>query len=161
MKKNLIYTIIAVVLAIATITVGLLSIFQNIGDTTITIGTAKAMTGDVVEIPVSIEKNHGIWGGQILIDYDSDNLSFVSVSKGTVFDECEINDAGGCVALLVTQSALKNTNNNGDIVILKFKVKVSADKGEQSLSFNNETNFCNADEEIGEPVLKGGKITVK
>ena len=161
MKKNLILTIIAIVLAIATIAVGVLLILKNTGDTTVSLGNAKALAGDTIEIPLSIEKNSGIWGGQIIIDYDADNLSFVSMAKGTVFDECEVNDAGDCVALLVTQSMLKNSKENGVIATLKFKVKVSADSGEQALSFNSETNFCNIDEEMVEPVLVDGVITVK
>lgn len=161
MKKNLCFTIVAIVLAIVTIAVGALLIVKNIGDTRVSLGSAKGVSGDVVEIPLTIKKNHGIWGGQILIDYDSDNLSFVSIENGTVFDECEVNDVNNCVAILVTQSKLENSSKNGDIATLKFKIKVSADDGVYNLDFNKDTNFCNAKEEIIEPELKGGKITVK
>ncbi len=161
MKKNLCFTIIAVVLAIATIAVGVLLIMKNTGDTIVYLGNAKGINGDVVEIPLSIENNKGMWGGQILIDYDSDTLSFVSIEDGTVFDECVVNDTSDCVAILVTQSKLENSSKNGDIATLKFKIKVSADDGVHSLDFNKDTNFCNAKEEIIEPGLKGGKITVK
>lgn len=163
MKKNICFTtIIAVVLAAATIFLGVLLILKNIGDTTtVSLGSAKGTNGDIVEIPLTIEKNQGVWGGQILIDYDSENLSFVSISNGAVFDECEVNDSDGCLAILVTQSALKDSYKSGDIAILKFKIKISADDGVYSLDFNEETNFCNKDEEMIEPVLMGGKITVK
>ncbi len=161
MKKNLNFTIIAVVLAIATIAVGVLLIMKNTGDTIVSLGSAKGISGDVVEIPLSIENNKGMWGGQILIDYDSDNLSFVSMENGTVFEECIANDTGDCLALLVTQSKLENSSKNGDIATLKFKIKVSADDGVYNLDFNKDTNFCNAKEEMIEPDLNGGKITVK
>ncbi len=161
MKNKFVFTIVAIVFAIAIIVVGIFLIFKNSGDTTISIGNAKALSGDTVEIPLTIEKNHGIWGGQILIDYDSSNLSFLSIENGEVFDECQVNDAGDCVAVLVTQSVLEDSRKDGLIATLKFKIKVSAKDGEHSLKFNDETNFCNADEEMIEPELKGGKITVK
>lgn len=160
MKKNFIFSIV-VVLAIATITLGVLLIFKNIGDCSVSIGNQKALAGDTVSIPITIKKNHGIWGGQIIIDYDSDNLNFVSASNGTVFDVCNVNDTGDCIAILATQSGFENSKNNGVIATLNFNVKSSADKGTQNLKFNSDTNFCNADEEMIELVLKDGTITVK
>ncbi len=151
----------AICLAIALVTVIVGTHFKGIGVTKVSLGSAKGVSGDVVEIPLKIKNNSGIWGGQIIIDYDSDNLSFVSASNGKVFDVCNVNDAGDCVAILATQSGFENSKNNGVIATLKFKVKISADKGTQSLKFNSDTNFCNADEEMIELVLKDGTITVK
>ena len=47
------------------------------------------------------------------------------------------------------------------IVTLKFKIKLSANDGVYNLDFNEDTNFCNKDEEMITPELVGGKITVK
>jgi len=62
---------------------------------------------------------------------------------------------------LVTQSDLDDTKENGLIATLNFKAKVSADKGEYDISFNTETNFCDSDEKMVEPIFKKGVITVK
>lgn len=161
MKKNIGFIITAVVLAIATIAVGVLLIVKNIGETTVSLGDSKGINGDIVEIPLTIEKNHGIWGGQIIIDYDSDNISFISIENGTVFEGCEVNDTGDSVALLATQTLLKNTDKNGVIATLKFKIKANTDDGEHKLTFNSETNFCNEDEEMVEVGFNDGKIIVK
>lgn len=161
MKKNLLFNIVAIVLAAATIAVGVILIFKKTGDTTVSLGDTKGISGDIVEIPLAIENNHGVWGGQIIVDYDSDNLSFVSIENGTVFNGCEVNDAGECIAILVTQSKLENSHEDGVIATLKFKIKTSADDGTYNLDFNQETNFCDKDENMVEPEFKGGKITVK
>ncbi len=161
MNRKLLYSIIVVILAVATITVGTLLIFKNTGDCEIVIGENKAIAGDVVKIPISINNNPGIWGGQIIIDYDYYDLSFLSVETGSVFDECQVNDTGESIAILVTQSELKDTKADGEIAVLNFKVKSYAKKGEKKLSFNAETNFCNSDEEMVEPLLTDGHIKVK
>lgn len=161
MNKKLLFPIVAIILAIATITVGVLLIIQNMADCEVVIGQESALAGDTVSIPVTIKNNPGIWGGQIIIDYDSKNLSFLSMTGGTVFDECQVNDTGENVAILVTQSALKDSKADGEIAVLSFKVKESAKKGAKKITFNDESNFCNIDQKMIEPVLKDGKITVK
>lgn len=161
MKNKLLLIIISAVLAIVIIAVGVVFCFRNTGDTIISIGSAKGMAGDTVDIPLNIDKNKGIWGGQILINYDSDNLSFVSISNGEIFGQCEANDTGDCVAILATQLNLENSYSDGNIVTLKFKIKLSANDGVYNLDFNEDTNFCNKDEEMITPELVGGKITVK
>lgn len=161
MNKKLLYSIIVVILAIATIIVGTLLIFKNTGDFEITIGKNTALAGDVVKIPITVNNNSGVWGGQIIIDYDYHSLSFLSIEGDSIFDECQINDTGECVAILVTQSELKDTKKDGEIAVLNFKVKTSSKKGKQKISFNSETNFCNSDEELVEPILTDGYITVK
>lgn len=161
MSKKLLFPIVAVALAIITVVVGVFVIMDNVGDCVVSIQTQNVLIGDTVSVPVVIEKNPGIWGGQIIIDYNSKNLSYVSMSKGEVFEECEVNDAGDCVVLLVTQTMLENSKKDGTVAVLNFRVKTTSSKGKQSLSFNKETNFCNVDEKMIEPELKDGTIVVK
>ncbi len=165
MKKNLIFIIIAIVLAVATIFVGSLLILKNIGNSVISIGNAKGLVGDVVEVPITIEKNPGIWGGQIIIDYDSKYFSFDSFLNGSVFEQCQVNDTGDSVAILVTHtvtnSGLKDSKINGTVATLKFRIKATSQKGKQELKFNTETNFCNENQDVIELTQKNGTITVK
>lgn len=165
MKKNTIYTVIAVVLAVVTLTVGVLLILKNIGEPEVSIGSAKGLVGDFVEVPVKIENNPGIWGAQIIVEYDSKFLTFDSFSAGTVFEQCEANGADGNVAVLathsVTKDGLKNTSDDGTIITLKFKIKVTATDGEQELKFNSDTNFCDANDTLIDVKFNNGYITVK
>ncbi len=165
MKKNLILTIVAIVLSIATIVVGVLLIVKNFGDPQLSLGNAKGLTGDTVEIPIVLDNNPGIFGCQIIIDYDSDNFSFVSITNGGIFDFCESNDTGDSVAVLAytisDKAKLENTDQNGAVAKLQFKIKTSATKGEHKIKINSTTNFCNAKEEIVELAFVDGTITVK
>lgn len=165
MKKSLIFTIVAVVLAIATLIVGALLIFQNFAEPTVVIGSAKGLTNDVVEIPITIKNNPGIWGGQIIVDYDSKSLDFDAFVNGDAFEQCLVNDTGDNVAILVTHTVtnkgLENSKNNGEITTLKFKIKPASKKGQIDIKFNSETNFCNADQDLIEFKLENGFITVK
>ncbi len=165
MKKNLFLVIVAIILAIATITVGVLLIVKNMGEAQLSVGNAKGIVGDTVEVPIIIDKNPGIWGGQIIIDYDSDNFSYVSISNGDVFDYCESNDTGDSVVIvantLLTQAKLENTYEDGVVATLKFKIKSSAKKGDYNISVNTATNFCNNKEEIIEVAFVDGIIKVK
>ncbi len=161
MKKNLIFSIVAIVLALAVIAVGVLLIIKNTGDCVITIDNVKTLAGDTVEIPIKINNNFGIWGGQIIIDYDSDKFNFVSATNGEVFNECEYNDTGSSVALLVTQTALKNSKEDGVIVTIKLGVKESVEKGKTDITFNTETNFGDSEGNLVEPILENGSVTIK
>ena len=107
LNSKLIIIITASVLAIALIATLIAVILNKAGDATVSFGSKKAIAGDTVEMPFSIDKNPGIWGGQIILNYDSDALSFVSCSNGDVFDECEVNDDNGSLVILVNQADLK------------------------------------------------------
>ena len=161
LNSKLIIIITASVLAIALIATLIAVILNKAGDATVSFGSKKAIAGDTVEMPFSIDKNPGIWGGQIILNYDSDALSFVSCSNGDVFDECEVNDDNGSLVILVNQAELEDTDKNGVVATVSFKVKVSADKGDYDITFDSETNFCNVTEVMVEPILEKGTITVK
>ena len=155
------YLIISILLASVLFICGAFLIINNLGDTVVALGSKKAAVGETVEIPLSIDKNKGIWGGQIIIKYDSDSLSFVSCENAGVFDGCEVNNNEGEVVILVTQNELENTKKDGDVAKLKFKAKISADAGDYDITIDENTNFCNVNEEIIDVTLKNGKISVK
>ncbi len=161
MSKKTVIKIAAIALAVVLLSVAAVIVIKNVGTTVVTLAQGKALPGDTLQIPLKIDKNHGIWGGQIIINYDADNLSFVSCTNGEVFDECEVNDNSGTLVVLVTQTKLKDTKIDGLIATLSFKAKVSADKAEYKLAFDSETNFCNSEQELVDAKLENGKITVK
>lgn len=160
-KCKSILIIVSAVLAVALITGAVFLILNNIGDPTVSINSKSAKAGEMVEISLSVDKNPGIWGGQVILKYDSDALSFDSYSNGKVFDRCDCNDDSGTLTLLLTQAELKNAKKNGRAAIIRFKINDNAAKGDYNISFNKDTNFCNADEKLIEPTLENGTVTVK
>lgn len=157
--KKLIITVTAAVLAIALLVTAIVLFTRN--DCVISIENKTALAGDTVKLSVNIKNNPGIWGGQIIIDYDSDTLTFNTASNGTVFDSCEFNDTGSSVVLLVTQASLKNTKENSTVAIISFNVKESAKNGETDIVLNEDSNFCNAKEELVKTTFENGYITIK
>lgn len=163
--KKLVLIIIAAVLAVALVTVGTIYgikyIRNYVGDTVISFESKTALAGDNVKLPISIIKNHGIWGGQIIVSYDADTLEFVSCANGDVFDECETNSADGTVNLVVNQTEIENNHKNGIIATLNFKIKENAQNGDYTIQFDETTNFCDKDAQLIELTLNNGIITVK
>ncbi|MBQ8266969.1 MAG: hypothetical protein IJZ21_01105 [Clostridia bacterium] len=163
--KKLILIIVASILAAVLLifaTIGAVKFVKNhIGTTVISFENKTALAGDTVQLSFNVVKNHGIWGGQIKINYDATAISFVSCANGDVFDECEVNGTDGSVNLVVNQSDLEDSNVNGTIATLNFKIKENAKKGDYKIEFDQITNFCDEDSEIIEPILESGVITVK
>ncbi len=163
--RKLILIIVAALLATVLVTFTALGAIKyiktHVGDTVISFENKTALTGDTVTIPIIIEKNHGLWGGQIRINYNSNVLDFISCANGDVFDECEVNDTDGSVNLLVNQSELNNSKINGIIAALNFKIKDTAKKGNCEIVFDDSTNFCDKNSDLIELILENGEITVK
>lgn len=164
--KKLILIIVAAILAAVLLVFATIAtvkyVKNNVGDTVISLENQTALAGDTVKIPFSINKNHGIWGGEIQINYDADALEFVSCANGSVFDECQANSNEGFVKLIVNQSGeFDVSKTNGLIATLNFKIKENAKKGDYNIEFDEITNFCDKDTQIIEVVFENGKITVK
>lgn len=176
MNKKLLIGIIAGILALVLIAVGVVLIVKynnrdvdpsEIADLppvkggVITFEDQETGCGETVRIPLSIKRNPGIWGAQITIDFDDDNLEFVSVSNGDIFDECEVNTEDGKINLLINEKALENTKQNGTIATITFKVSDEASLGEYEISVNKRSSLCNRRGALVIPEFKIGTITVK
>ena len=163
--KKLILIIVAALLAVVLATIGTIYgikyIKNYVGDTVISLESKTALAGDTVKLPISIIKNHGIWGGQIIISYDANSLEFVSCANGEVFDECETNSNDGTLNLLVNQSDIDDSNVNGIVATLNFKIVENAKKGSYKISFSGDSNFCDKNADIVELKLENGVVTVK
>ena len=163
MNKKLILIIVSSVLAVALFATGVIFLVKNLGGFTVSLNSQKALAGNTVEIPISLSKNVGLYYGQVVINYDSDNLSLASCVQGDVFEEFEYKDIDGTVNILVNQLGLTNAEEDGTIATLVFYVKESADKGVYEITFGEESAFCNVSdpENLIIPTFENGKISVK
>ncbi len=169
MNKKIILIIVASVLAVALVTTGTIFVIKyinnNVGNTVLSFESKTALAGDIVKMPITLNKNHGFYYGQITVSYNADAIEFVSCASGEIFDECEVNDVDGTVVMLVNQSDLSNTKINGTLATLNFKIKETAAKGEYKIEFvhDEQTAFCNLSEpeNLIIPELISGIITVK
>ncbi len=163
MNKKLVLIIVSSVLAVALLVTGVIFLVKNTVGCTVSLNSQKALAGNTVEIPISLSKNVGLYYGQLVINYDSENLSLASCVGGNVFEEFEYSDVDGTVNILINQLGLTNTKEDGTIATLVFYVKESADKGEYEITFDKESAFCNVSdpEDLITPIFKNGKITVK
>lgn len=163
--KKILLIVLAIIATVAVIAVSTVLIVKyvkrNVGTTVISFENQTAIAGDTIKLPVNIIKNHGIWGGQIKINYDANALEFISCANGEVFEECKVNGSEGSVSLVVKQSEMENSKINGIIAVLNFEIKDTADKGNYEISLNKSTNFCNADSETVKYKDKNGIITIK
>ena len=155
MKKKL---CLALVLVTLIVTMTGCSLFS---DTTISLDGTTALAGDNIKIPFSISNNKGLFGGQVIINYDRDVFEFVSCTSGDVFGRCESNDEDGMLCLLVTSVEPKDIRDDGLIATLNFRIKDLAQDGDYEIAFDEETNFCNINAEIQEIAFKNATVTVK
>ncbi len=161
-KKQHLYIILSALLAVV-LAIGAIFVFggDESKNISISIGDVSAIAGDTIKLPFNISDNSSVWGGQIKINYNEKVFDFISCANGDVFDECEVNDNNGTVNLLVNQTELENTKENGLVATLNFKVKTTAIDGEYEISFDKETNFSNIDGELKEVSFDNGTVTVK
>lgn len=126
------------ILVVALIVSTVLLLTKNVGKTVLKIESQKVIPGNEISLPITIEKNHGFFSGQIIIEYDSGALEFISCENGEVFDECFTYKPTGedSIVIIVEQTTkLENTDINGVVAMLKFKVRASAKKGTYPISF--------------------------
>ena len=102
--------------------------------------------GETVKFPVLIEKNDGIMGFRITLDYSNKVFESPSVTKGDVTAEGNFNDSitkdtKGTFDVL--WSATDETTKDGVLFYVKIKVKDDAPAGkyEISLSYAAEDTF--------------------
>lgn len=127
-------SILVVVLIVSTV----LLLVKNVGKTILQIESQKVIPGNEISIPITIDKNHGFFNGQIILEYDSGALEFISCENGEVFDECTAYRPNGedSIIIVVEQTAkLENTEVDGVVAMLNFKVRESAKKGTYPISF--------------------------
>ncbi|MBR3909053.1 MAG: hypothetical protein IKJ50_04965 [Clostridia bacterium] len=104
----------------------------------LSIESKTALIGDEIHLPIKIEKNSGLYVGQIVVNYDTTVFEFISGGNGDVFDECVVNgkDIKGTVMIIANQSGATNTKKDGTLASLNFKIKDIAPRGDSTISFS-------------------------
>ena len=118
---------ISIVLAILLVTISGLTVFSA-GTPTVTVLSATAAPGDVVELEVVMENNPGINTFSFSVDYDDTALELTDVT---------INESMGGQFVYKKKAVWLNgrdTQYNGNILTLEFKVTDDAPSGETEIN---------------------------
>ena len=144
----------------------------NVGAQTspkITISSAKAVRGDMVDVNINISNNTGILAMAFCVSYDSNALEYISYKEGFLTNYNLMNHSEkGYVSFVGVEET--ETTQSGTMFTLSFKVKGTAlyDKYEIGILNNNpekygdslHNSFANAKEEFIIPTITKGAITV-
>jgi len=95
----------------------------------IMVDTVNGKAGETVKVTVSMKNNPGIWGMDLVVNYDKTQLTLASVTNGTVFSSSEWtqgNLSGDKCILSYEASGLDNITTNGVLAALEFAVNKNA-----------------------------------
>lgn len=121
----------------------------------VTVGTAEAKAGDVVELTVSIADNPGIMAFIFGFEYDTTRLELLNAETLPTFGE----DSEYIRRLVWVGD--HDTTYNGEFIKLTFKVLADAVPGDAMVRIVcEEGDMCNYHEKDVIPTLVDGKITV-
>ena len=101
----------------------------------VTFGEVMSKVGDEITVPVTIKNNPGIAAFRFRITYDTEDLEFVSVEKGSALSDGTMSSVTNAEEKTMTFTWLSVTNDSsdGEIALLKFKVLDTA-RGEYPLT---------------------------
>lgn len=94
------------------------------GDFVVQFGTVSGQPGEVVDVPVTVTKNVGIWGFQLNFNYDQSGLEFVSFTPDAAWSAFGFLDGVPCIQ--AAAAGLSDSNITGLMGIAKFKIKDGA-----------------------------------
>lgn len=113
---------------------------------------AVGMQGEDIAVPVKISGNAGIMGFRINVTYDKDYLVPLDVTCGDILSGVFDHNIGiydtSCFDVL--WSGTENTNANGILFYIKFRIKENALKGttQIGLSYSQEDTFNESYEDV-------------
>ena len=128
----------------------------------VTVESKKARAGSTVLITVSLEDNPGIWGMDLVVNYDKTQLTLTSVTNGTVFSSSEWtqgNLSGDKYILSYEASGFDNITTNGVLATLEFTVNENATVdsfASISLSYNDGDIINVSFGDINVAIVSGG-----
>ena len=97
--------------------------------TAVIIPVVSANPGETVTVPITLQANPGLDNLELLVYYNSQDLTLDSVENGEIFSAAEfskdVRDDGSCKFRWVSD---KSNTNNGNLLYLTFTVKDTADK---------------------------------
>jgi hypothetical protein len=165
MNKRLAITvgIAVVVLAAVVVTVLLLTRGGGLGkgDFALTASSVQGKPGDILDYPVTMANNPGIWSFQFDVSYDADALELMDYTVGNVLDlgidpEYITNNP---IRFYFENKELANANGNGTVLTLHFMVKEDAASGVYDIRLKN-LDAVNFDEQHVKLGAAKGTITV-
>ncbi len=166
MKKRVL-ALVSVLLMLAMLTVPFTALADEAKKEAVevTIGSMSAAQGDEIEVPVTVDKNPGIWGINWKIYYDSQVLRFDKVEFSDDFASLGILDSNEVKYPIVINgmgdSVTENVETTGVIATLHFKVYVGVALGDTEITMRADVgNNINVDAEDIELKVNKGVITV-
>lgn len=128
----------------------------------VTVESKKARVGSAVLVTVSLEENPGIWGMDLVVNYDKTQLTLTNVTNGTVFSSSEWtqgNLSGDKYILSYEASGFDNITTNGVLATLEFTVNENATVdsfASVSLSYNAGDIINVSFDDINVAIVSGG-----
>ena len=95
----------------------------------VSVESKKASAGSTVLITVCLEENPGIWGMDLVVNYDKTQLTLTNVINGTVFSDSEWtpgNLSGNKYILSYEASGFDDITANGILATLEFTINENA-----------------------------------
>lgn len=168
MKTKIISVITAICLLLSVMTMFASAAGEN---GMISVGSVSAKVGEKVTVPINMDKNPGILAIGVCVTYDSNVLTYDSVSySGKLFskDEIDVNPStqGEVVFTLMTSSLTDNVTGTGKIADVVFTVNKNGVNGTYPITVNITTSgnmsgqAVNASEQLVDFDFTNGTITV-
>lgn len=142
--KKLISVCLALMLVLACIP---LQASAEEGTPTFAVGTAEALPGETVEIPVMIENNPGIIGFLVTVSFDTTLLTLQNAVSESLFSEGAMTLGGSYETatynILWENGTGSNATENGTFATLTFLVAADAPVGDipVSISYSAKSTF--------------------
>lgn len=128
----------------------------------ITVDSKNAKAGQSVTLDVVLENNPGMWGMDLVVEYDKTQLTLTGVTNGTVFADSEWvkgNLSGEKYILSYEANEIENNTNNGVVATLEFMVNEGAtvdSLAAVTVSYKMGDIINIAFDDIGVAVVSGG-----
>ena len=130
------------------------------------INDVNAISGNLVEVPILIGNNPGIFSAKLNIKYDTSLLKFNSIKAGNVFAQNEIYNGPLTTNILniafESSDLINNNSKNGTLAVLVFEVNANAKSSSTPITFVNydESNYISCEAEKVPFTFGNGSINI-
>ena len=125
-------------------------------DLTLNFSSAEASRGEEVAVTVTISGNPGFAGMTLSVDYDKTRLEYLD-HEGSILSSWAASETE---PTRITGFSMKDTNENGELLKFKFRVKTDAPAGDAYVTIT-DYQISNLSEKLLTPEINQGKVTVK
>ncbi len=161
MIKKILCCLIITLILICGFSFSLTANAQTINKGVITVGTASAVNGDSVIIPISIKENPGIMAISISITYDSSALEYEKYYVGSVINDYTVVDHPKKNLVRYVGCDNFDRTKNDVLINLQFKVKDTAEFNFYKIDvICGEGDLCNWNLDKIIPTITSGGIDI-